>query len=78
MSKSIPSTKRAKLVELLSRAYGARLTILQKQLDWQPHTVRAEISRLRKTGLVVTCTPGSNGSVYKAQAQDVAREKTEA
>lgn len=60
-------TKRAKLAALISRRSGASVKTLQKQLDWQPHTIRAEISRLRKGGLVVTCNTTSGSSVYKAQ-----------
>ncbi len=43
-------TKNAKLEALLSRARGATLAQLQKELGWQPHTVRAAVSRLRKAG----------------------------
>lgn len=60
-------TKRAKLTALLNRKSGASIDTLQKQLNWQPHTIRAEISRLRQSGLIVTCNATSNGSVYKAQ-----------
>ncbi len=60
-------TKRAKLIALLTRKSGASIDMLQKQLNWQPHTIRAEISRLRQCGLIVTCSAMSNSSVYKAQ-----------
>ncbi len=43
-------TKTARLEALLSRARGATLAQLQKELGWQPHTVRAAVSRLRKAG----------------------------
>ncbi|MEL7180608.1 MAG: DUF3489 domain-containing protein [Pseudomonadota bacterium] len=48
-----PITKRAQLAKLISRKSGATIETLQKQLAWQPHTIRAEISRLRKSGLAV-------------------------
>ncbi len=60
-------TKRAILTTLVSRKSGASIALIQKQLGWQPHTIRAEISRLRKSGLVVTCTTNAGGSVYKAR-----------
>ncbi len=44
------ATKKAKLEALLARSRGATLTQLQKELGWQPHTVRAAVSRLRKAG----------------------------
>ena len=62
-----PKSKRAILTTLVSRKSGASIALLQKQLGWQPHTIRAEISRLRKSGLVVTCTVNAGCSVYKAQ-----------
>ena len=60
-------TKRAKLITLITRKSGASIDTLKKQLNWQPHTIRAEISRLRQSGLIVTRNATSNGSVYKAQ-----------
>lgn len=62
-----PKTKRVKLATLISRKSGASIEILQTQLGWQPHTIRAEISRLRKSGLTVTCTANAGRSVYKAR-----------
>ncbi len=69
MSNTKPQSKRTQLAKMVSRNSGATIEALQKHLGWQPHTIRAEISRLRKSGLVVTCTAGAKGSVYKAQAQ---------
>ena len=60
-------SKRAKLTTLVSRKSGASIALLQKQPGWQPHTIRAEISRLRKSGFVVTCTAKAGCSIYKAQ-----------
>lgn len=62
-----PTTKRAQLTALISRKSGARIEALQRQLNWQPHTIRAEISRLRKSGLIVTCNTAPGGSIYKAR-----------
>lgn len=62
MTQSI--SKRAQLIQLISRKSGASIKQLQTKLAWQPHTIRAEISRLRKTGLVVTCSPSASGPVY--------------
>lgn len=64
MSKTTP--KRRQLVKLITRKSGASVSALQDKLSWQPHTIRAEISRLRKTGLTVTCVPSTKGPVYRA------------
>jgi biotin operon repressor len=46
-------TKSEDLRKLLSRRKGATGAQVQKQLGWQPHTVRAAISRLRTAGASV-------------------------
>lgn len=58
-------TKKARLCLLLRRKGGAGLTTLQKELGWQPHTVRAAISGVRKTGAIVKCMPGKTGPTYR-------------
>ncbi len=62
-----PTTKRAQLAKLISRKSGATIETLQKQLAWQPHTIRAEISRLRKGGLAIDCSASAKGSLYQAK-----------
>lgn len=52
-TKPAGKTKSADLQKLLSRRTGATVAQIQKQLGWQPHTVRAAISRLRSTGVSV-------------------------
>jgi DNA-binding transcriptional regulator PaaX len=41
------------LRKLLLRKQGATVAQIQKQLGWQPHTVRAAISRLRSSGFSI-------------------------
>ena len=43
-------TKTAILRQLLSRKAGADLAALQSATGWQPHSVRAALSGLRKAG----------------------------
>lgn len=54
MSKSTSTppreTKTANLRKLLSRKAGADLTTLQSATGWQPHSIRAAMSGLRKAG----------------------------
>lgn len=51
-SKSTPprETKTTILRKLLSRKAGADLVTLQSATGWQPHSVRAALSGLRKAG----------------------------
>jgi len=45
-----PETKAAILRRLLTRKAGADLAALQSATGWQPHSVRAALSGLRKAG----------------------------
>ncbi|MCP5073900.1 MAG: DUF3489 domain-containing protein [Rhodobacteraceae bacterium] len=65
-----PQTKRAQLRKLVNRKSGASIDALQSKLNWQPHTIRAEISRLRKQGLIVTSAPSPKGPVYRAHTPE--------
>jgi hypothetical protein len=61
-------TKSAILRKLLSRKAGADLVALQSATGWQPHSVRAALSGLRKAGYGIDraepAKPG-NGAVYR-------------
>ena len=46
-------TKTAQIIKLLSRKAGADLPALQKATGWQPHSVRAALSGLRKAGYTI-------------------------
>lgn len=50
---SAGKTKIEVLRQLLSRRNGATPAQIQSLLVWQPHTVRAAISRLRQSGLSI-------------------------
>jgi Fic family protein len=49
----VPKPKTETLRKLLARRTGATVVQIQKQLGWQPHTIRAAISRLRSLGVTV-------------------------
>ena len=53
-----PATKKQQLIDLLSGAKPVAAEKVSKTLDWQPHTVRAAITGLRKAGFVVDTTKG--------------------
>lgn len=57
-SQTIPprETKVAILRRLLTRKAGADLAALQSATGWQPHSVRAALSGLRKAGYVIDRT----------------------
>ncbi len=60
-------TKTDTVIKLISRKSGATVEQIQKVTDWQPHTVRAAISRLRKRGMTVLLSQTTKGGkVYKA------------
>ncbi len=61
-------TKKARLQALLARPKGATLAQLGKDLGWQPHTVRAEISRLRKGGAEVQLDRSGKAPTYRILA----------
>ncbi len=67
-----PVTKRDRLRARLERADGATLIQLEQEFGWQPHTVRAAISGLRKAGLEVLREPGETSSVYRIAAAKAA------
>ena len=59
-------TKRAKLIEMLSRAKGVSLAEIMKDFGWVSHTARGALSLLRKSGIEVEREEdGKRGNVYK-------------
>lgn len=62
------ASKRDQLLVRLESKGGARLKDLETALGWQPHTVRAAISGLRKAGHDVQRATGENGAVYRIVA----------
>ena len=49
----VKSTKRDNVIKALRSKYGASVFKLCALTDWKEHTVRAELSRLRKAGYVL-------------------------
>jgi len=58
------------LRRFLSRRHGATVAQLQRQLGWQPHTVRAAISRLRSSGLSVKTDRSGRVGRYRVMSGD--------
>ncbi|MEM6826360.1 MAG: DUF3489 domain-containing protein [Pseudomonadota bacterium] len=61
-------TKKAKLIALMKRKGGVSLAAASKSLGWQPHTVRATISGLRKAGHAITLEASADGNRYTLRA----------
>lgn len=61
-------SKKAKLIQLMKRKGGVSIAAASKTLGWQPHTVRAAISRLRKAGHTITPEASANGKRYAISA----------
>ena len=58
-------SKTARLEAMLRRQKGATQKQLEASLGWQPHTVRAAISRLRKAGAEVTLDRSARTPTYR-------------
>ena len=62
-------SKKVRLEAMLRRPKGATQKQLEKGLGWQPHTVRAAISRLRKEGADVLLDRSGKTPAYRVVAQ---------
>ena len=61
-------SKQALLCELMRRDTGASLQELTSATSWQPHTVRAALTGLRKRGLEVAKEKVDGLTRYRLQA----------
>ena len=65
-------TKAALVRRLLSRKSGADLAALQEATGWQPHSVRAALSTLRKAGYTIDRIPAKTADsapLYRISAK---------
>ena len=63
-------TKKTTIEKLLARKSGATTAQLISATGWQAHSVRAALSRLRKTGVVVDRTENKKGTtIYRTMAR---------
>ena len=61
-------SKKERLRALVARRNGASLEKLVTELGWQPHTVRAAISGLRKSGVGIELDRSKKTPVYRISA----------
>ena len=60
------TTTTGTISKLLARKGGASIVQLQAATDWQPHSVRAALSRFRKAGATITRGINAKGiTVYR-------------
>lgn len=66
----IPPTKANLVQSLLSRPRGVTQTELADATSWQPHSIRAHLSGLRKRGHVLARIPRKDGqNAYHLDAE---------
>ena len=58
-------TKKDELIRRLKAKAGADVATVGGRLDWQPHTVRAAITGLRKAGHVVVASRPAGGGALR-------------
>ena len=55
--------------KLIRRKQGATIKALEKATDWQPHTIRAALSGLRKKGATIARDRNAKGeTLYRMEA----------
>jgi len=60
-----PKTKKDQFADLLRAKAGADVKALSDALGWQPHTVRAALTGLRKAGVTVEKLPAREGELTR-------------
>lgn len=66
-------TKRARLAAMLAAPEGASITEISSASAWQPHTVRAALSTLRKSGTTIErIPPASAGDATRYRVAEAA------
>ena len=68
---SKPKTKKAQLIQMLTRKAGADVATMSEKLGWQSNTTRAALTGLRKAGFEITSEKPGNGkaSCYRITTQ---------
>ena len=70
-TQSKPKTKKAPLIQMLTRKSGADVATISEKLDWLPHTTRAALTGLRKAGFKISAEKKGDGkpSCYRITAE---------
>ena len=67
-------TKAGRLLDLLRTGTGASLEEMTEATGWQPHTVRAAMTGLRRRGFAIVRHVEGNTTVWSVAAPDAAAE----
>lgn len=62
-----PKSKKDQLIQLLRTKGGANVKQISEALVWQPHTVRAALTGLRKANIAVEKLPARGGEPSRYQ-----------
>jgi predicted ArsR family transcriptional regulator len=73
---SKPTTKKARLIQMLSRKAGADVSAISEHLGWQPHTTRAALTGLRKSGYELTAEKPGYGKPSRFRIAAVPADAT--
>ncbi len=73
-----PGSKLALLIDALCHGGGVRLDDLVEATGWQPHTVRATLTHLRRRGMTITHRKSSAGTTFYEAATRPESEPVEA
>ena len=67
----VPTGKLADVMDRIGRPAGATIDDLIAATGWQPHTIRAVLSRLRRRGNVITLATSADGrKAYRLQGTE--------
>ncbi len=62
-----PTGKAGTILALLKRPEGAPLADLERATGWQPHSIRAALTGLRKRGITITRSKDDGVTIYRAE-----------
>jgi hypothetical protein len=63
-------SKSETIQKLIARKGGASITQLQAATAWQPHSIRAALSGIRKKGVPITRSANSKGvTIYRVMVE---------
>jgi len=71
-----PKTKKAQLMQLLTRKTGADVATISEKLGWLPHTTRAALTGLRMAGFETSTEKPGNGKPSCYRILDKSVEET--
>lgn len=79
IARTPPTSKSDSVIKLLRRAKGGTIAEVQEVTAWQPHSVRAFLSGLRKKGLVLSKEVRRSGETsYRLAAKSAPAVTTDA